>query len=342
MFDLWINNLILLIPHNTLGVFSLLGIIAVALFVLGKGADLFVEEAVKLSTRLGFSKLIIGATIVSIGTTLPEVTVSVVSALNGLPGLALGNAVGSITCNTALILGIAALVKPLPFKKSDINIQNNILLFVVIILVACSFIYAFTTGTNPFINGSRLYQWIGFVFIVLLFAYIIFSIKNKSNKSSNEQINSSIVLIVIKMIIGILLVILSSKVLIPTIKEFAQRILIPDSVIAATLVAFGTSLPELITAITAAKKGYGDLAIGNVIGANILNVLLVIGASTSLTPTGLRIDKSFFIIQFPAMVFVILILFCGIKFSKNKINRVLGAILLASYVAVTTISYIFV
>lgn len=344
MIDSWIESFIAIIPDGFGGILGLVAIIAASLVVLGKGADILVDGAVALSSKWGIPKMIVGATIVSLGTTLPEVTVSVMSAIKGLPGLAVGNAVGSIICDTGLILGIAALIKPLPFKKDVINRQSFIQLGSGLLLILSSFVYSIATGTNPFKMGSRIPQWIGFLFIGLLIVYIIFTIKSAKGSTESSEVdnadNSSVFVIILKMVLGIILVILSSKILIPAVKEFAQRIHIPDSVIAATLVAFGTSLPELITAITASKKGHGDLAIGNVIGADILNVLFVVGASAAVTPAGLGVDKNFFLIQFPAMLFVLFIFRGGISFSKGSIKRPVGAILLATYIAVTVVSYI--
>jgi cation:H+ antiporter len=279
------NKLINIIPTGSLGTLILIAIIAISLIVLSKGADILVDEAVLLSERWGVPKMIIGATIVSLGTTLPEASVSIMS--------------------------IAALISPLPFKKKEIKRQSWLQLGSGFLLVITSFI--FSHGANVFIEGSVIPQFMGGVFLVLLLIYIVFTIRlartDKDNKDEDSEVkieedNGSIVMIIIKMVIGITLVIISSKILIPSVQETAIRFCIPENIIAATLVAFGTSLPELTTAISATRKGHGDLAIGNIMGADILNVLFVVGASASVTSGGLEVQKSFFILLFPAMLIV--------------------------------------
>ncbi|MDC7250127.1 MAG: calcium/sodium antiporter [Sphaerochaetaceae bacterium] len=343
MIDELMLDLISKIPLGIPGMVILLGIIVICLITLGKGADMLVDEAVSLSYRWGVPKMLIGATIVSLGTTLPEVTVSVVSALQGSPDLAMGNAVGSIICDTGLILGVAALINPLPFKKEVVNRQSWLQFAAGMLLVLTAFIFG--RGFNSFSNGGSIPQYMGWIFLAILVVYIYNTIRQakKGNVEENtenlEVDESSTVLIFIKLFIGIALVILSSKVLIPTVQETAVRLHIPETIIAATLVAFGTSLPELITAVTATRKGYGDLAIGNVLGADILNVLFVVGAAASVTKGGLRVDVHFFKLLFPAMLFVLIVCKLAIEFSKEKLNRVVGAILLSAYLLVTILSY---
>ncbi len=328
--DELLTTLIQSIPTGAGGFIILFGMILATLYVLGKGADILVDEAVLLSVKWGIPKMIIGATIVSLGTTLPEVTVSVLSALKGSAGLAMGNAVGSVICNTGLILGTSSLIAPLPFKKNVVSKPNLILCGSAILLILCSFVFK-----------GRVPQYVGFVFIVLLALYLIWTIKSVKTSSSEEEesADSSTLVIILKLILGVVLVVLSSKILIPTVQETALRCKIPETVIAATLVAFGTSLPELITGITSAKKGHGDLAIGNVIGANILNILFVVGASASVTRVGLAVEKNFFYLLYPSMLFMLLVLLLTLKFSKDSLKRGVGLILLLAYLAVTVLSY---
>lgn len=346
MIDELMLNFIAIIPHGFWGIIILAAIIAVSLYVLGKGADILVDEAVALSTKWGVPKMIIGATIVSLGTTVPEVTVSVMSALKGASELAMGNAIGSVICDTGLILGIAALIKPLPFKKEDVSRQGWIQLGSGVLIVVVSLIGSLFAKTNPFTQGGRVNQVTGFVLIALLALYILrtISLARKEGKETHDETenatNENIVLIFAKMILGVVLVILSSKVLIPAVQELALRFNIPETVIAATLVAFGTSLPELVTSVTAAKKGHGDLAIGNVIGADILNILFVIGASAAVTKGGLAVEPQFFTLLFPTMLFILFVFKGSVVFSKNSLKRPVGAVLLLAYLAVTVLSYI--
>ena len=175
MLEEFLESIINSIPSGVLGMVILFAIIAISLAVLGKGADILVDEAVSLSYKWGVPKMLIGATIVSLGTTLPEVTVSVVSALQGSPDLAMGNAVGSIICDTGLILGIAALINPLPFKKEVVRRQSWIQFAAGVLLVLVAFVFG--NGFNSFSNGGNIPQFMGWVFLVILVFYIFNTIR---------------------------------------------------------------------------------------------------------------------------------------------------------------------
>ncbi|MDF3820027.1 calcium/sodium antiporter [Leptospira sp. 96542] len=319
-----------------------------SILVLGKAADVLVDEAVSISARSGVPKMIIGATIISLGTTLPEVSVSVLSALEGNPGIALGNAVGSIICDTGLILGIAILISPPDIDKRLVNRQGWIQVGAGFLLVFAAL--PFSNLSKVFETGGRIEQGIGFVFLVLLAFYIYLSIRWSRNKpgdleagidDTTEYNDSPIYVVLFKLIVAITLVILSSKVLIPSVQETAIRLSIPESIIGATLVAFGTSLPELVTAIQASRRGHSELAVGNIIGADILNVLFVAGASAAVTKQGLEAPKNFFMFYFPAMLIVLILFRLGIHFSKDKIRRPFGVFLLFIYVVATVAGYFF-
>lgn len=320
-------------------------VIAAMLYLLSKGADILVDEAVSLSLHLGVPKLIIGATIVSLGTTLPEATVSVLAAINGNPDLALGNAIGSIIANTSLIIGLAALIGNLPVDQLVVRRQGKIKVWSGILLAIVSL---------PFFPGRKgiISQWVGWLFIVLLIIYIYISIKWSKNTDLNSSQSSARIIVkekspviiqVLKLIIGIILVIGSSKILIPTVEITAIRVGIPQSIIAATLVAFGTSLPELVTAITAVRKGHGELAIGNVVGADILNVLFVIGAAAAVTPVGLSVPATFYKLQIPMMLIIIITFRI---FSKKRVNEKItiaeGLTLFILYVIYIILNYVLI
>lgn len=322
----------------------LFAIIAVSLYTLSKGADILVDEAVALSEEMGISKMIIGATIVSLGTTLPEATVSIMAALSGNPDLSLGNAVGSIICNTGLILGISAVLRPLPLPKKIINKQGRIKFGTGILLILVTIPYK--SLNKMFTEGGHISQEMGFIFVGLLIIYIYLSIKwakedNETVSTDIKEIETSSKLSTfLKLFLGIFIVIISSKILIPTVQETALRMNVPNSVIAATLVAFGTSLPELVTAITATLKGHGELAVGNVIGADILNVLFVIGSAASFSKTGLYATPKFFTLYFPAMILVLGVFRIGSLLSKGYMKRFFGFTLLSVYILVSIFSYI--
>ena len=319
-------------------------IIAVTLYLLGKGADVLVEEAVTLSTRWGIPKTLIGATIVSLGTTTPEAAVSVLAAIQGDPDIALGNAVGSIICDTGLILGTAALIAPLPLNRKIVNRQGWLQLGAGFLLViAC---LSFGSLDSTFSAGGRLPQLMGFIFLALLVVYLWQSIRWSRDAGGtieadhHEDKSANTFLVVIRLVFGIVLVVGASSVLIPAVKIVAERVNVPESIIAATLVAFGTSLPEFVTAVTAARRGHGELAVGNVIGADILNVLFVAGASAAVTSGGLEAPPHFFNLLFPLMLFILVVFRVGIFVSGDRLKRPFGVVLIGAYVLVTTLSYL--
>lgn len=336
--EAWINSLMVGFPT-----WALLLLIAGFLFTLAKGADMLVAEAVTLSVRWGVPTLLIGATIVSLGTTLPEAAVSVMAALSGRPDLALGNAVGSIICDTGLILGIGAIMRPIPLDKSIVNRHGYIQLGSGFLLVLLCVPWS-SIGTT-FSEGGRLPQAAGWLLVALLILYMWKSIAWARQGDAQlvekvdhvDQANTGMV--VLKLVIGITLVLLSSKFLIPAVEETAIRWDVPKAIIGATLVAFGTSLPELVTVVTAVRKGHGALALGNVIGADILNVFFVAGVSAAVTRGGLIAGPQFFQLLFPAMLFVLFAFRFAVWVSKDFLPRWAGFFLIGAYILVTVVSY---
>ncbi|MGX8796418.1 calcium/sodium antiporter [Fusibacter sp. JL298sf-3] len=305
-------------------------IIAVTLYTLGKGADILIDEAVAISEKLRIPKAIIGATVVSLGTTLPEVSVSVMAAVNGNPDLAIGNAVGSIIADTGLIVGISVLISPIVVDYAAIRVQSWIQILAGALLIVFA-LPIFSGGETGVIRQSM-----GFVLIALLFAYLYWSFKHTKketlveNEGEHEGSKNTVIAFLL-MAAGMAIVIASSKILIPSVEITATRLGVPQSIIAATLIAFGTSLPELTTSVKAVMRGHGDLAIGNIIGADILNVLFVLGASAAFTPAGLVVPKQFYTLHFPAMA-AILLAFRTFTLNKgHRLNRKEGALLLFFY-----------
>jgi len=340
----------------------LLVVIGVSLAVLAKLADIVVDQAVVLSERSNIPKVVIGATVVSLGTTAPEVAVSVVAAFKGNPGLAMGNAVGSIICDTGLILGIACLIQPLTIPSRIANRQGWVQLGSGLLLVLLSLPWA--RPLSPWTEEAEgtFPRWAGCLFLVLLAIYLVFSVKwsrlkvnddagegvaeeISAEKTSAEEssgpedaVPTSVTLV--KLILAIAGVVVSANVLIPAIKIVAERLAVPESVIALTIVAFGTSLPELITAIQAARRGHGDLAVGNIIGADVLNALFVAGAAAAVSPSGLTVDKPFFWLSFPTMIVVLIVFRIGIFVCKDRLPRGFGVVLFGSYVLYLTLTVV--
>ena len=320
-------------------------VIVVSLGVLGKAADWLVDEAVTLSERSGIPKAVIGATIVSLGTTTPEAAVSVLAAIEGSPGLALGNAVGSIICNAGLILGLACVLAPLKLDRMIVSRLGWIQLGTAVVLVGASFPWA-SPGTL-FSAGGRLSQITGFVFLAALAVYIGQSIRwakgetgGPSADAPEADARGAVLITVARLLAALAVVVMSARVLIPAVQEAATRLHVPEDIIAATLVAFGTSLPELVTAVSAARRGHGELAVGNVVGANVLNVLFVAGAAAAVTPAGLVAEGHFFSLLYPVMLFILVLLQVGMVASQDSLRRPFGFVLIGAYTVCMVLSYV--
>ncbi len=325
----------------------LTALIVLSIALLGKGADWLVEEAVALSRRSGLPKIIIGATIVSLGTTTPEAVVSVLSSVQGKPGLALGNAVGSIICDTGLILGLACLISPPILDPAIVNRQGWIQFAAGWLLVVASF--PWLAPQSVFQQGGNLSQVLGLTFLALLLIYFWVSIRWARDTShaeedpslrSNDHSERSALVLILRLTAAIFVVVAASWILIPAVSDAAKRLSVPESIVAATLVALGTSLPELVTAISAARRGHSELALGNVVGADILNVLFVAGASAAVTQEGLAAPSHFFWLYFPSMLFVLTVFRIGILTSPKRLGRPFGVGLLVTYLAVLAVTHL--
>lgn len=299
-----------------------------------------IDATVSLALRTKLPKILIGATILSLGTTAPEAFVSVMAAFMGNPGLALGNGVGSIIADTGLIFGLTALIAAPPINKKILNKtvwwQLGAGAFVVFLAIIAIIIHP----ENPLLSRGM-----GITLLVLLLLYLWTSSRNlqtdnrAGDEIEEEEAYSSLTISLLVLFAGLLIVIISSRILIPAASETAGRLGVPDYVIAATMVALGTSLPELITAITAIKKGHPEITIGNIVGADVLNALFVIGASALASP--LIIPKMFYLFHFPAML-IILLLFriFTVTEKTGRFKAWHGLCFLALYGAYTAFQYL--
>ncbi len=307
-----------------------------SIFILTKGADLTIDGVISLASFTKIPKIVISATIVSLGTTMPEAFVSVMAAWKGNPDLSLGNGVGSIIADTGLILGLICILAKVPVNRFILNVTGWIQVGVSTLLVLLSFSFLI------FFQRPMIFRWVGFSFLFLLFLYMWFSYKWSKKLSmyfSNEEEKKGFWFGILWVLVGLLGVILGAKILIPTAIEIALRMHIPNDVVAATMVALGTSLPELSTGIAAVKKGYPEIMVGNVVGADILNCLFVIGASAAATP--LFISKNFYILHFPFLLFILYSFRFFIFINKDGyFKRWQGLWLLGSYVIYLSFQYI--
>jgi len=280
----------------------LIAIIA-CIVLLSKGADWMVDGIVVLAKRTGLSKIVIGATIISLGTTAPEASVSVMAAWMGDPGLALGNGVGSIIADTGLIFGLACVVAPVPVNRFILDRTGWVQVGVATLLVLISFCALVSMPGQPVLG-----RWVGFFFLVLLGVYLYLAYRWSregavTDEGKNNSDTASVGISWVMIMGGLLLIIMGARLLVPAAAEIALRVGVPQDVIAATMVALGTSLPELTTALASLRKGHPEIAVGNIVGADVLNCLFVIGASAAVRP--LSIPPNFFTFHFPAMLIIL-------------------------------------
>lgn len=298
--------------------------IIVGFFLLVKGADLLVDGSSRIARKFNVKEIIIGLTIVSIGTSMPELIISVTSALKNQSDFAIGNILGSNISNLFFILGVCAIIKPLLFKKQTVRIEIPFVIF----LTALLYIFG-NNGDYHLI--TELEGIIFIVFCVLFTIYNIFISKNinnsemEKNKNKDIKLSKSFLLIMI----GIILLKFGGDFVVDNASRIATLLGISERVISLTIVAISTSLPELITSALATYKGEIDLAIGNIIGSNILNIVLIIGIMAIINPIPYSVsfnkDLMIFLI---GMIFLFIVPFIG---EKYKIERVSGFIYLISY-----------
>ncbi|MCF8109438.1 MAG: sodium:calcium antiporter [Desulfohalobiaceae bacterium] len=321
-------------------ILMLLVIVAVCIAMLSKGADWAIDGVVHMARRTGLPRIVIGATIVSLGTTLPEAFVSVTAAWTGNPGLALGNGVGSIIADTGLVLGLTCILTRVPVNRFILNRTGWVQVGAATLLVLVS------VGALIIMPEPRLERWVGILFLLLLGGYMFityhWAMLGGSVALEGEVLDDSELKTILSCLAlifgGLFLVILGARVLVPCASEIAVRFGVPQDVIAATMVALGTSLPELMTAIAAVRKGHPEIMVGNVVGADVLNCLFVIGAASAAAP--LAIPANFFGFHFPAMLFILYSFRIFIAKSQGGyFKRWHGAWLLAIYVVYIVSQY---
>lgn len=325
-----------------LPIYLLLIIIAVAIAVLSKGADWMIDGVVHLAQRTNIPRIVIGATIVSLGTTTPEAFVSVMAAFLGNPGLALGNGVGSIIADTGLIFGLTCMLSTVCIHRYILNRIGLVQVGAATLLVLISLALRMSTDGVP-----RLPRGVGLFFLVLLSGYMYISYRwsmqsgaqlAEEGSPGEEGPPKSLGLCWLLLIGGLAMVILAARTLIPAASEIAVRIGVPDDVIAATMVALGTSLPELTTAIAAVRRGHPDIVVGNVVGADVLNCLFVIGAAATARP--LEIPANFFYFHFPAMLAILYSMRIFIAANRqHRFYRWQGACLMGMYALYVLLQY---
>ncbi len=313
-------------------------LVPVLLFALGFvflifGGNWFVDGSTGIAKRYHIPELLIGATVVSIGTTLPEVMVSATSAAKGIGAIAYGNAIGSIICNTALIAAITIAVKPSEVGKKEL-IKPVIFFFTAAAIYAA---IAYITGYFSRIMG-----------IILLLIFVIYMVTNvrealsgdksvaESGAEDDDAPSGNLFMDLLRIVAGAALITVGANFLVDNGTIIATALGVPTSVIALTFVALGTSLPEFVTAVTSLIKGHGALSLGNVIGANLFNLVLVSGVSMTINPFHIPVEKTIagmnasLVVDTPVMLGVMLILTVP-SIIRGKLSRIQGILLLAIY-----------
>ena len=307
-------------------------VVNVLLFLLGfflliKGGDWFVDAASAIAHRFNMPELLIGATVVSIGTTLPEVMVSAQGALAGSGAIAFGNAIGSVICNTSLIAAITLVVRPASIDRRTLVLPSAA--FFIAAAFYCFNAYAF--GAFSRAAGAVLLG----MFIVYMLITVMQMKRNPEQESETEASDAapetSFAHDVIMLIVGAAVIAIGARLLVDNAQVIATALGVPESVIALTLVALGTSLPELVTAITSLIKGLGALSLGNIIGANLFNLVLVSGTATVISPFDLSsASATSLTVDIPLMLLVTLVMTVP-ALTTGKLRRWQGAVLLAAY-----------
>lgn len=306
---------------------------ALGLVLLIKGGDWFVDGATGIARRFRLPDIIVGATVVSIGTTLPEVMVSTTGALLGQGAMAYGNAIGSIICNTALIAAISVTCNPGPVNVKTMKMP--VFFFFTSAAVYC--LAAYWLGTFP--------RWLGIIMLAIFVVYLIANVRQglrypeeTAEEAESATASRSLAMELVLLVIGAALIAYGANLLVEHGTIIAQKLGVPETVIALTFVALGTSLPELITTITSLKKGHASLGIGNVIGANVFNLVLVSGMAVTIAPFDVPVGKlllgrnASLVLDIPLMLLVMLLLTVP-ALAKKRLSRWQGITLLCIYAA---------
>lgn len=298
-------------------------LLAVGFIMLIKGADWFVDGASKIADRFGIPQLVIGLTIVAMGTSAPEAAVSITSALKGSAGITIGNVVGSNIMNVLVILGLTAVIRAIAVKKSTIRYEIPFTIGITVVLA----VLGLADNTVSRLDGVILW--------VLMIVYLLYLLRMaKKGQDVLEDVpeltkKDTLPRMILSILIGGALIVWGADVTVDAATELALIFGMSDRLIGLTIVAFGTSLPELVTSVTAAVKGKADIAVGNIVGSNIFNILFVVGTTALITPV--VYSANFLVDSIVAVVTMVLLLICVLP--KKKLGRLGGVVMLAGYAA---------
>lgn len=310
-----------------------LTLFAISLVAVTLGADWLVTSASRLAERLGLSPLVVGLTIVAFGTSAPELVVSVTAAWRGQAGLAIGNVMGSTVANVGLIVGIAALTRPITVHRRVLKRESPLLIIVLALVMVLSF-------NNALGRLDGLVLITGFTFYMAFLlrwgieeganhhAPVVDAGPGESEEPAPPSRRTSVAWNTVRILVGLAALLIGGRGLVDSATEIARAYHVPEEVIGATMVAIGTSLPELASTLAAAVRGLGDIAIGNVVGSSVFNLCFVLGISAMVGD--LQLTQSTVIRQvIPALIFCVVLI--PLAYSGGRVNRWEGALLLTGY-----------
>ena len=298
-------------------------VLAVGFTMLVKGADWFVDGAAGIAAKFGIPPLVIGLTIVAMGTSAPEAAVSITSAIKGNAGITVGNVVGSNIMTVLVILGLTAVIRVIAVKKSTIRYEIPFTIIITVVLA----LLGLTDNTMSRLDGGILW--------VLMIVYLLYLLRMaRKGQDVTEDVpelteKDTPLRMILSILIGGALIVWGADVTVDAASELARLFKMDDRLIGLTIVAFGTSLPELVTSVTAAVKGKADIAVGNIVGSNVFNILFVVGTAALITPV--TYSASFLVDSMVAVGAMVLLLLCVLP--KKKLGRLGGLVMLAGYAA---------
>ena len=297
-----------------------IALLAIGFAMLMKGADWFVEGASGVADKLGIPLIVIGLTIAAMGTSLPEAAVSISAAIRGSAGITIGNIVGSNIMNVLVILGLTGVIRRVSVQKTTIRYEIPFTIVITILLAAMG-LYDQEIG--------RLEGVVLWVCMILYLGYLYWLTKHGVPLEDMPEVDKKEPLwkMLLMIVVGIVMIVWGSDISVDAATELAKMFGMSERLIGLTIVAFGTSLPELVTSVTAAIKGKADLAVGNIVGSNIFNILFVVGTTALITPVVYSSD--FMVDSLVAIGTMVLLLICVVR--KKELGRTAGIVMLAAY-----------
>ena len=296
-------------------------LLIIGLFLLIKGADVFVDGASNIARKLRIPSLIIGLTLVSIGTSAPELSISVTSALQGMNSMSFGNVIGSNTFNVLVVIGVSALFTALTVSSDVKKFDVPILIGIYVLLALFAFVI------SP-LALTRIEAAILLVLFVLYIALLIFRGRSEQTEDDSDEPIKKWYVSIILIVVGIAAIIFGGDLVVDSASAIAIKFGMSELMVGLTIVAVGTSLPELVTSVVAARKGELDIAVGNAVGSSIMNILLILGVSAVLRP--ISIEPSALVDVIVMALSILIIFFTTLK--KNSVGKITGVSMLAVYV----------